>query len=431
MVSVSTLLKYLPPFRDNEIIVKDKQAVHDIINEVLLSHEVFASDYDNIGFFFQRGTPGETYKGLFDFCKKNIAYEVETEEDQTTRSPAAILVLGHGDCKHYSGFIGGVLDALKRQGYPVDWNYRFASYDLFNTTPGHVFVVVKNGNNEIWIDPVLSTYNERLIPNYITDKKPSMLKRLSGLEVTEDIIDYPVSDYLDNTDSQSQAYKDVQTMLKYGMMNVDMSINDDLLPALEETLPTKDFSQLTAARTSLQRMAISGLGANIIHAFAKIQMFVPRAAYLSLVGLNVFGLATKLWHCIYTDDTGTKYYQPGQDKIYHAWFLVGGDWDKLLNTVRHGKTKKAILGVAPAAAAWAATAAVVIAALGTAISQILKAKQGETGINYNVDPASGMPYGTPPSASGGSIMDFIKNNPLVVVGVAAAAYLIVRKTKRV
>jgi hypothetical protein len=85
------------------------------------------------------------------------------------------LRLGHGDCKHYSGFIAGVIDAVNRKtGAGIDWVYRFASYDIFDPTPVHVFIVVKDYGREIWIDPVLKKLNQRdPQPTYFIDKKIS------------------------------------------------------------------------------------------------------------------------------------------------------------------------------------------------------------------------------------------------------------------
>jgi hypothetical protein len=196
------LLKYLPPYYENELVIEKDQDVYDIIKEVLAAHREFAEDYDCISQFFEADSLQVTAKKLFDFCKQNTVYEVEPKEDQTSRSPAAMLTIGYVDCKHYAGFIGGILDSLKRRGYKIDWCYRFASYDLLEEDPGHVFVVIKENGDETWIDPVLSSYNERLVPFYIVDKKIKMLTRLSGIQLSTDPYNLqygPVVDYRDNS----------------------------------------------------------------------------------------------------------------------------------------------------------------------------------------------------------------------------------------
>ncbi len=154
------------------VLVVKNQDVRDIINLIKYKHKKCVEDYDKIAAPFWAGNVYDTCAGLWDFCKKNIRYEVETEKIQTVSQPAVILSKGVGDCKHYSLFIAGILDALRRQGKPIDWYYRFASYDLIDDTPGHVFVVVKENNgNEIWIDPVLSHFDDHKTFYSAIDKK--------------------------------------------------------------------------------------------------------------------------------------------------------------------------------------------------------------------------------------------------------------------
>ncbi len=181
------LLQDLPPFKNDEVVIAGRQTVDDIVREVLASHKFFASDYDLIAGRFVRSTWQAVCQNLFNFCKRSIPYVVETEQLQTSRSPAAVMELGGiigADCKHYAGFIGGVVDAIGRQtGQPADWCYRFAFYEgAPDEESWHVFVVVRADGKEYWVDPVLDTFNQRVPkPDYFTDKKPSMsLVRISG-----------------------------------------------------------------------------------------------------------------------------------------------------------------------------------------------------------------------------------------------------------
>lgn len=186
---INDVLRVVPEYRGEEILIQRRQSTRSIIREVLDAHRDFSSDYDRIVKDLKFYKTVSLEDQLFDFCKK-LHYNVESENDQTTRSPAGIVSLGsdpdHGvDCKHYAGYIAGVLDAWNRkEGERVyDWCYRFASYDS-NPAAGHVFVVTKYDDGELWIDPVLSRLDKRYpSPTYFIDKKPTgMLKRLSGLE---------------------------------------------------------------------------------------------------------------------------------------------------------------------------------------------------------------------------------------------------------
>lgn len=189
-IGKNTILGDLPPLKgENELIV-DNQDVNDIISAVIESHKLFAKDYDQIWPYFYNDDVKNICSSLFNFCKKSIPYVEESDSQQTVKSPAAILAfsdLSGGDCKHYASFIGGVLDAINRNtDKNIKWIYRFASYNLFDSNPGHVFVVVNPGRNEIWVDPVLSTLDDRSQTPYSQiDKKPkSSIGRIGNTEQT-------------------------------------------------------------------------------------------------------------------------------------------------------------------------------------------------------------------------------------------------------
>lgn len=179
MVSKETIAEALPPFKDQRVLLIDRQDTKDIVREILRAHKEYMSDYDSIYHYFDTGNIDDTSRQLFEFLKRNVPYTKESGDYQTVKSPSAILEDGEQvDCKNYSLFIAGVLDAIKRNtGDAWDWTYRFASY-CDDPEPGHVFVVVKDHGKELWIDPVFTHYNERKMPNFEVDKKP---KGIGGL----------------------------------------------------------------------------------------------------------------------------------------------------------------------------------------------------------------------------------------------------------
>lgn len=175
------LINALPPLRNEDITIKDKQGTTDIIKEILKAHQLFARDYDLIYQYFDTGDAYSTGKKIWEFLKYNLNYLAEPSEDQTSQSPAMILKPGNTvDCKHYSLFAGGVLDAIKRnEGDTWTWCYRFANEDN-DPYPSHVFVVIKENGKEYWLDPCLSNYDQSKTYKYIIDKKPMALRRISG-----------------------------------------------------------------------------------------------------------------------------------------------------------------------------------------------------------------------------------------------------------
>jgi hypothetical protein len=184
-------LNLLPTYKGEKKQIAKDQDTNDIMREVYAAHKYFAKDYDLITNYFVYTDPVQLAKDVFNYCKQNFTYKIESEKLQTTRSPAGILYTKKIDCKHYSGFIAGVLDAMRRK-YKLNFElfYRFGSYDIFDTMPGHVFVVMVYNGQEYWIDPVLDSFNKRSPSpiSYIDKKIRNMaLYRLSGLTPPQNI----------------------------------------------------------------------------------------------------------------------------------------------------------------------------------------------------------------------------------------------------
>ena len=315
----SLILGKLSPYGGRKnMIVKDQQ-VPDIITAMLNAHKIYANEYDKICMDFWTGNDITTAKKIFGFLKKNIKYVVDSEKNQQIMSPSSIISIGKNDCKNYSLFIMGTLDALRRKGLlKNDICYRFASYKLFDSMPHHVFAVMKTSDgDEIFIDPVLPNFNERKTYYYHIDKKPNMpLYSISG------------------TGSQVGLFKSKKKTAA--------------APVTTTTTTT------TAAAPKVKKKIV-----------LKIALAPARGAFLLLVGLNFLGLATKLKNA----------FDQHAGKTQDWWLGLGGNPNELLRKVEQGATKKKILGesianisegqigVAPAAAA-AVTAAPILIKVG-------------------------------------------------------------------
>lgn len=181
-IKKQTIINHLPSIANNSELIVEVQGEKDLIEEILISHNEFAPDYDRIYDHFTCDNLYQTGNSIFDFLKANFKYTAESEDDQTVKTPGRILTPGEKiDCKHYSLFAGGVLDAINRNKWPIDWCYRFASYN-FEKIAAHVFVVFwDQDGSEIWLDPVLNYYNEKKKPYYKIDRKPQKMDFLNGI----------------------------------------------------------------------------------------------------------------------------------------------------------------------------------------------------------------------------------------------------------
>ena len=187
MITKNTILGKLTPFLNQQNVVVENQGVNDIISGILDTHNKYLNEYDKIYPYFIGSDLQETSKNIFDFLKKNVPYDIESNELQFLKSPSSI-VSTPSDCKSYALFSCGVLDAIKRNtGEDFDIIYRFASYDPFDKVPQHVFCVVRGEGEEFWIDPVLNKFNEKKQPYFFKEKNVNKMSLvgLSGVNSTQ------------------------------------------------------------------------------------------------------------------------------------------------------------------------------------------------------------------------------------------------------
>ena len=187
MITKNTILGKLTPFLNQQNVVVENQGVNDIISGILETHNKYLVEYDKIFPYFIGSDLQETSKNIFDFLKRNVPYDIESNELQFLKSPSSI-VSTPSDCKSYALFSCGVLDAIKRNtGEDFEIIYRFASYDPFDKVPQHVFCVVRGDGEEFWIDPVLSKFNEKKQPYFFKDKNVNKMSLvgLSGVGYTQ------------------------------------------------------------------------------------------------------------------------------------------------------------------------------------------------------------------------------------------------------
>jgi len=183
MVSKNAVLQKLAPFQNYKKVVSSDQTVTDIIDGIVETHYKYQDEYDKISDYFVGESELETARNIWNFLKSNVPYYIESTNNQTLRSPSAIVALP-GDCKSYALFANGVLDSLNRKGiFQVPLAFRFAGYKDTTREPQHVFAVMYPGTKkEIWIDPVLNRFNEKRQPSFYKDKKIKMaLIALSGV----------------------------------------------------------------------------------------------------------------------------------------------------------------------------------------------------------------------------------------------------------
>lgn len=191
-MNLNQVLKDLPPFTGRKDILIYNQDVEDIIKGILKASDSYAAHYRKIWPYFEGGGYRSTARNVWNFLKSNSDYVIEPDSRQTIKTPAAILATakksyGGNDCKNFALFSAGVLKAY-RDATGEDFNlyFRFAGYNGGGLS--HVFTVIEKNGVEIWVDPVLDTFNDRTHePTKIKDFKINKMAliALSGINPYE------------------------------------------------------------------------------------------------------------------------------------------------------------------------------------------------------------------------------------------------------
>lgn len=287
----------LEPYQGRKVPIRLTQSVGDIMAGILATHGRYRSEYDKLAPYFNKRSTLAVCESIYNYLLSNTHYVIEPNNKQTLRSPSAILHLGADpkvgvDCKSYSLFIAGILDALNRQGRKIDWCYRFASYKFDDKLPHHVFVVVNPGTDkEIWIDPVLQPFNNKKQYFYKIDKKPTMaLYSISGIGAKK-------------TKAQKQQTK------------------------AQKKQANKEKKQVAKQKI---KEGIKKAG-RVVVKLAPITV-AGRNAFLLIVKLNMFKLAEKL----------ALAYQKDPNKLKSFWTKFGGNFEVLKNNINQGGKKHGV-----------------------------------------------------------------------------------------
>ena len=298
---VASIYNKLTPYTNSKKTLVHDQQVSDIISAMLDAHVKYAPEYNKIATSFAGRDVRSTARNIYDFLKKNVNYVVEDDNKQMIKSPSAILYTGKttgSDCKNYSLFTAGILDALNRSGFPINWTFRFASYRMFDKMPHHVFVVINpDTNKEIWVDPVLNGFDYKKQYYYKLDKKPKNMSliALSGI----------------GANKKASPKKVVKKQAK----------------AVKKTVRTaKRKEEIKKVATKLKN---TGKG------LVKIAATPVRNAFLLLVKTNYKGLASAL----------DKMYKTKPDALKTFWESQKGSWSSLVKNIQTGLTTAQLSGI--------------------------------------------------------------------------------------
>lgn len=340
------------PYHNRQTLEVGDHNTSDIVQLIKKCHKLHCADYDTIAGRHWKGNVKDTAKGLFDFLKDNVRYDVEPEEFQSVKSPGAILHQGYGDCKHYASYITGVCDALQRQGYPIRSKYRFVSDDP-NNDVHHVFALVSGQGETFHVDPVLRRFDMR--PTFHNIKDTNMqsigeLYRISGVgdtalgEISRNFQNQgQILNFLHRHGAHPRQFRDAAHLARFmahKMHNPRSGARPEhfahVLGMHDENVigkkkGHKNFLKSIAHGFKVNTQNIKhGIEVNAANAKTmalKVSLGAARGPFLSLVDLNAFNLAHRLQIAL----TG-----PNRGKLLDKWKSLGGDPNALIRCVNRG-----------------------------------------------------------------------------------------------
>ncbi len=293
--------------------IEQKGAVNaDIIRAIEKNYPEAVRLSESIANQFKGHSAKQTAYNIYKFLREQITYLADPDHKQKIRLPNRFISDATGDCKSFALFTASILANLEM---PVA--FRFASYNAFNNTPSHVYVVTKDEKGrELIIDGVYKLFNAEKPYSYKTDRNMTVYT-LSGVGDNNFSID-DINNYREQIKRQLKSIL-ISAKEKNRLRSALVRLNEYLQSVESENMNADPLGKVTAKGLFLAP---------------------SRNAFLALVGLNVRGLAHKLAYSIYKNEASTR----------AMWEKLGGDFSKLKATVEKAKNKAPLFGEKDAAA---------------------------------------------------------------------------------
>lgn len=169
--------KYIPVPKNKKELIKPDGVTRDIIKEVLDCYQAEKEQLQKFATFLKGSNVLETGYNIWNFWKSNIRYQVDVENEQWVKTPAAVWASKFCDCKSFSVAVASTLHCLG-----IDGKFRFTSYGNNDEIPTHVYVVAVVAGKEIIIDCVWTGFNSEKPYTKKWDYNMTKIFRLSGID---------------------------------------------------------------------------------------------------------------------------------------------------------------------------------------------------------------------------------------------------------
>lgn len=382
----------LPPYNKQFTLAFKDAITGDIVNTLNSCFPAAVQSTKGIANKFDKGDILNSAAGIWSFVKNKINYVKDPDGLQIIQLPQATIrralkIKGNtkgADCKSMSLLVSSLLHNLGAENVRL----RYVSF-RDNQIPTHVYTVFTIAGEDIPVDPVIDRFNYEKDYKFKKDYKMKIYT-LSGIDipiqqlekmkklVKPGDIHYMLIDKALTRERGGRLEKLNLNPIEYNQYKSKL---EQLIKAHQKAGKLGAFYQLVQEEykdliNDQLTGSISGIGKisikKIVRGAKKISLAPTRNAFLGLLDVNMFGLASKLAAA-------------SRSKVESLWKSFGGDPGKLYKVIDKAKNKKPILGkrtisgyddnsigAGPGAAAVIAAAAPIVAA-------VLKMLQGEKG----------------------------------------------------
>jgi len=365
-------MKYTAPIADGKTTVNKKDAFNGDIISVLESN--FSKGREQTKEFAKNfvGSDHEaTAKNVWNYLRHKITYKRDSEARQQIRLPARLIAdaATGADCKSFALFACSILANL---GFKVA--FRYTSY-TGSSIPSHVYCVASKQGKKYIVDGVWNRFNSQKPYTHKIDHQMNV-ETLSGFksmgnkrkvvnlndkQTLQAIYDkirnkqslvarliqkrlFPTGQTVNYSPAQLAAYKKRLTegMMKhpdkagyiYQLFADELTrVNSGTMTGAIFGVTEADVAGIAGRKKGKIKKFFKKVGKKAGQIIKKGSLAAPRTAFLGLVRLNVFGLASRLARGRATDP----------NKFKSFWKNLGGDVGTLSNVVTQGAKKKPIL----------------------------------------------------------------------------------------
>jgi hypothetical protein len=272
--------------------IAENQSAKQIVDYLVIAIDDSQKYFPQLNKKFNTGNKFDTTLSIWNYAVDNLVFVKEPPENQNVKTASRVIDDVKNDCKGFSTFICSSLLACD-----IPAKLRLASYNKYDTTPTHVYVVATINGKEVIVDGTLKRFNDEAPYTSAYDVKPILTKNKNKMALN----------YLSGIDQ--------------------LNGKDDRKRRRDERKDRRDDRR--DARDDRRQARKESRGerrGRLKEKIAKIAIAPARGAFLLMVKANMLKLANKF----------VKGATKDSDKLKKFWAKFGGNWEDLQKAIAKG-----------------------------------------------------------------------------------------------